>query len=130
MFQKIVKCTFGFSFAALLLFLNNGCGNVSRNNKAAQNETQRINPVIIPQYELTETPEYRRLIKQYEQAQIEFYDIEAERSRLFVKYKKEHSLVKKASSDLEKARKKLYQLKTLLAAESKKFEYKPKIPVI
>jgi|GEM_PF-2700309 len=128
MLKKIIKHTLVISFASLLLFLNNGCEKASQNNEAAQTKTEapETKPLVIPQYESIETPEYRRLKKEVEKARHEVNELQAERDSLLVKYTEEYFPVKKVSSELKAAQKKLYQLEELLAEESKKLEYKPK----
>ena len=116
----------------LLSFFTYSCRNATQIQKSVQtkNETQETKPLIIPQYELVETPYYKRLKQKVERIQNEVNELEDKRSNLLVKYTEEYSLVKKISKDLEDAKKRLALFELELNSEREKLEKQPINPPV
>lgn len=129
MTRKIKHYT-AFIFLCCFSFLINGCGNATQNPVQTKNKSQEIKSLIIPQYELIETPEYKELKQRVEKAQIEVNEIEIKRTKMLVIYKQEHVSHQKISKDLKEAERKLFELKTLLNSEEGKLERRLKNPPV
>lgn len=122
-------------FVILLSFLTffiNSCGNANQTQQSVQikNETQEPKSLIIPQYELIETPIYKRLKQIVEKIQIEVNIIETQRIQLLTKYTEKHPSVKKITKDLEDAKKRLVLFELQLNAEKKELERQYKNPPV
>ncbi len=129
MLRKVKNTVALFS---LLSFLICGCGNVSdsRNSVQIKNETQETKSLIIPQYHLIETSNYKELKKQGEKARSEANELETKKNRLAAVYTAEYPPFEVALNNYEKAKQKLVQLEQLLNEETEKLEKRPVNPPI
>jgi flagellar motility protein MotE (MotC chaperone) len=128
--KKIKQCAIAISLISFSIFLINGCENTFKIQESTQvkNDVKETKSLIIPQYELIETPGYRELKQRVEKAQIEVTEIEVKRTELLQIYTEGYVSRQKISKDLKEAERKLFQLKTLLNAEEEKLERRLKNP--